>query len=355
MLYSFGSNGNFQLGLNHHEDVAVPTKVGFAGTVKAIACGGNHTLLLDKQNKVWATGLNSSLQCGQPFWHKKKAVDHVIGFQPILTSICCSLISAGWEFTLVVDLSQKMLFTCGVGPHGELGLGVKGPKSFSQVPIPLETGEIIISMAAGLKHWVCVTSAGRLYGCGDGRKGQLSSKVINTVSQPVLIGVFPGAKKVVCGVQFTGILFNSGELKILGNTKWRITDEYAAWVANEDNRQLQIVDVSSNWSTLTLLTDKGNCLAFGRGDRAQKAHSRLEQPVHQVSGGSEHNIVLLETRQAIVYGWNEHGNAGLQHRKDVYTAVPLKLDAPVTLVAAGYATSWIVTESASTDNNSPAV
>ncbi|GKZ31733.1 hypothetical protein AbraIFM66950_000498 [Aspergillus brasiliensis] len=78
-LYAFGSNGSGQLGLAHTDDVSVPTRCLFdddddhtsssspsntAATISRIAAGGNHTLVLFSDGRVYAAGWNEDGRCG---------------------------------------------------------------------------------------------------------------------------------------------------------------------------------------------------------------------------------------------------------------------------------------------------
>jgi len=65
-IYSFGENFFGQLGLGDENDRNIPellTKIPKESEkIIKIACGGNHTLLLDDKNQIYSFGENS---CGQ--------------------------------------------------------------------------------------------------------------------------------------------------------------------------------------------------------------------------------------------------------------------------------------------------
>ncbi|EPY50861.1 RCC domain-containing protein Ats1 [Schizosaccharomyces cryophilus OY26] len=353
MLYSLGSNGNYQLGLKHEEDISKPEKVNFPEQPKRIACGGNHTLILDQNGHLWACGDNRKLQCCQTFDDvivdelinnlKPLKSDYIHEFQ-IANRKQWSMVAAGWEFSVLVGKDRRTVWTCGAGPHGELGQGEVGGSSLTKIMIPyLNQNEIILDISSSVKHWICVTNQGNVYGCGDGRKGQLGPVVPKMTNKVQFLAKVEHAHKVCCGLQFSAFLQETGRVSILGGDRWNLSEECMRWQDNNPKLSSLIVDISSNWSTLSLLDSNGRIYAFGRGDRAQKAHT-VQNNAQTIAGGSEHNIVQTKSMEAYIYGWNEHGNAFNEDRQDVYQAKNLRLPGAVTYVAAGYATTWIATE-----------
>ncbi|WBW72322.1 RCC domain protein Ats1 [Schizosaccharomyces osmophilus] len=353
MLYSLGSNGSYQLGLEHDEDISKPEKVNFPEQPKKIACGGNHTLILDQHGQLWACGDNRMLQCCQNF--DNITLDGSINrLKPIESSYIhefhianrkyWSMVAVGWEYSVLVEKDRRTVWTCGSGPQGELGQGEVRASSLTKIMIPyLDQNEIIIDISSSVKHWVCITNQGNVYGCGDGRKGQLGPVVSKMTNRVQFLAQIEHANKVCCGLQFSAFLQETGRVSILGGDRWKLSEECIRWQNNNPNISSLIIDISSNWSTLSLLDFNGRIYAFGRGDRAQKAHT-VQNDALAIAGGSEHNIVLMKNMEAYIYGWNEHGNAFNEDRQDVYQAKNLGLPGMVTYVAAGYATTWIVTE-----------
>ena len=67
VVYSLGSNGSGQLGIGHEEDVSVPKPVYFAdsppASIRAIAAGGNHTLILSDAGELYWAGDPTSGAC----------------------------------------------------------------------------------------------------------------------------------------------------------------------------------------------------------------------------------------------------------------------------------------------------
>ncbi|CAA15717.1 RCC1 repeat-containing protein C10F6.04 [Schizosaccharomyces pombe] len=347
MLLSLGSNGNFQLGLNNDEDVYSPQIVPFDRAIEKISCGGNHTLLLDEDSQLWACGDNRKGQCG---YEVKEPLYNPLSpdYLRIFTRVSHErwvFLTCGWEFSVIVHADRRRVCSCGEGLSGELGQGNRSnSQGLREIDIPyLDDKEFIIDISAGLRHWICVTNEGNLYGCGDGRKGQLGPVVMKTVNKVSFLGRIEHAQAVVCGVQFSAVLQETGHVIVLGGEKWNVAAECDAWQANNSELSSSICSISANWSTLSLLSTEGCVYAFGRCDRAQKAHTKASDIV-QIASGTEHNILRTKKGSVLIYGWNEHGNASNDDKRDVYDAKTLQLPGWAYIVAAGYATSWIVIE-----------
>lgn len=64
-VWSWGTNGNGQLGHGTKITTAVPTQVEGLENIKQIAAGESHALALTEDGEVWAWGLNNYGQLGQ--------------------------------------------------------------------------------------------------------------------------------------------------------------------------------------------------------------------------------------------------------------------------------------------------
>jgi alpha-tubulin suppressor-like RCC1 family protein len=63
-LWSWGFNGNGQLGIGDNTAFDFPVQVGTATDWSDIACGSFHVLALKTDGTLWAWGLNSNGQLG---------------------------------------------------------------------------------------------------------------------------------------------------------------------------------------------------------------------------------------------------------------------------------------------------
>lgn len=332
-----GSNGQYQLGLNHDEDVNILSEVLFnvEGSitnvilnVRKISCGGNHTLILLENGQVFSSGDNQFGQCGHPKGDQIKVFTLIPG--------TWSDISCGWEFSVLI--AHHGVFVCGSGPKGELGNGEKVTDL-----IELEWGfGNIASVKSSLGHTVVELETGGFVGWGNCRKGQLgeippaaakSGKLPASIFKPQLL-VFadnlPGVKFNL-GREFT-IFYSSTDYKIYGKFN------HDKLILNEP-----IASIHSMWSSNHLLIEKGNLTSIKSiGNNSHGQFQDTVLPFKQFTTGSEHGI--LETLDGIVFawGWGEHGNCGIKEDEGTIYQLTKLYQGHVCLIAAGCATSWVV-------------
>ena len=85
-------------------------------------------------------------------------------------------VETGGGHTIALTSAGRLL-GCGCNFSGQLGLGHTIPQTtFTEIPLDpraLQPNEKITQLAAGYRHTMVLTSAGRLFGCGDNRFGEL--------------------------------------------------------------------------------------------------------------------------------------------------------------------------------------
>lgn len=342
-----GSNGNYQLGINNDidqnglqeaqfklDDDTIVTSLSYKPT--KIACGGNHTLILFENGEVYTSGENQFGQCGLP------KCDNITIFTKVpgnWIDCCC-----GWEFSILINQNREV-YVCGNGLKGELGLGkeIRLCELRYSFSIPRDSD---FEIKASVNH-VVLRVNNELIGWGNCRKGQLG--VIEERKPSILwepkklnfpnIDIDSGALKFSLGREYTCI-FTRGEITLFG--------KHAICV---DLTTTEVQEVQSMWSSVHFLTNDKRVKSFGNNSHGQLYPSKDPFKVETFAIGSEHGLVLSAN---IVYawGWGEHGNCGIhQENKEsidevtfnylnpLYTAPD-----PVVAIAAGCATSWVVTK-----------
>lgn len=183
-LYTWGSNRSGELG--YGTPSLTPTI--YPGQVKTpvgerwvmTAHGGDHSLAVTEDGKLFSWGSNSSGQLGI-------STISVGGTSPTPTQVCigaCSTpqpkwiwISAGESFSLGITLDGK-IYTWGDDTSGALGDG--GTVSNKSVPtlIPPPTGDLWINAACGYDNVVAITLEGKLYSWGNNKFGKVGDGTI---------------------------------------------------------------------------------------------------------------------------------------------------------------------------------
>ncbi|KAK4541171.1 hypothetical protein LTR36_008245 [Oleoguttula mirabilis] len=353
MIYAFGSNGSGQLGLGHANDISTPANSRHgrdqtSTTVRQIAAGGNHTLILEGDGHISAYGSND---CGQT---SSKSVRLEAAHPNLLPSVAdteldiIAQVSATWNASIYLRRSGEVA-TSGEGLSGELGLGrcaTRAPYPQTVPDFPPQ-GASVVQLASSMAHTVVVLDNGEVYGWGKGRKGQLGKPAEDVFSPRKIEGIPFPAVKAVCGTHFTCIVGNhaEGNLVILG---YNSRDRFGL-VASIPATVPGLKDIAASWGSLFVLKQNGELLGFGRDD-----HGQLPSPdiplIEAIAAGSEHCLALTKAGKVLAWGWGEHGNCGepTDYHGDVksrWNEIDLPPSQKVTAVYAGCATSFIVTAS----------
>ena len=118
-LYSFGYNGEGQLGLGHKNSVYLPTPIPNLPKIKMISCGSNFTVCVDCEGFMWSFGENT---CGQLGTGNNVTIfevpQQIQEIPPVL------YVSCGYEHTLITTTDSN-LWSCGNNNFGQLCLGNK--------------------------------------------------------------------------------------------------------------------------------------------------------------------------------------------------------------------------------------
>jgi alpha-tubulin suppressor-like RCC1 family protein len=180
-LYSWGFNGNGQLGLGLPFGVAVnsPEEVeGNKGNWLTIAAGGVHALGVSKDGALWAWGSNVVNQLGDGTTNPV-AVPKVIGN---LSS--WKQVFAGQGHSLAIQQDSSM-WIWGFNTFGQVGNGNTINQS---TPVQLAPEDKWVSAACGGAHTLALNSEGNLYAWGANFNGQLGTGNTVNSSIPLKIG-----------------------------------------------------------------------------------------------------------------------------------------------------------------------
>lgn len=346
-VLSLGSNGGGQLGIGHLDDVSEPTKCLFPfdqqPTLRPekIVAGGNHTLMLFEGGFVYATGLNEDGRCGiepqaEPLTSFRRVVFQGSSRQTVDRF---KDVAASWEASIFVTLDDE-IYTCGSGSKGELGHGescteLTYPKLVS---ISLAPGETVRAVSACMSHVVVVSSAGRTYGWGAGRKGQLGELSVNVVSPRSFGDDSSHWESAVCGRDFTILVKegHTGRCDILGDDRWRVR------TSRPDKTPFKH-QVAATWGSAYILSTTGNLISWGRNDHGQLPPANLPK-LGAIAAGSEHGLGETEDGAVVAWGWGEHGNCGrpIDARGDVKDS--WNVLGKGKLLGGGCATSWMAVD-----------
>ena len=345
-IYGLGSNGSGQLGIGHLEDVSTPTPLVIPNTVRndeptQIAAGGNHTLILFQSGALYSMGSNEDGRAAlQPSTKQTSALlPAKVARSPVKVHACAATWSASFFAT-----DDGSILSCGSGSAGELGLGPGRVTAAlpEVIAVPDAARGAAIQLEASMSHVIAVLSGGQVIGWGNGRNGQLGEPV-ETVWSPRVLSVPFAVARAACGKEFTLLLSSDhdAEVMLLGPNK-RDRFSIRDTVPRSFGSWKQVV---ASWGSIFHLNE-GALTGYGRNDRGQLGSEDLPT-LKTVTAGSEHVLAQTEQGHALVWGGGEHGNCGLpgDTNKDVKNRFnTLDIPGRVTLIGAGCATSFIVTD-----------
>jgi len=255
-VYAWGRNdagqlGNGRFGIGEKTDK--PARVeGLTGII-AVAAGWDHSLALSKDGKVYAWGSQSHGQLGDGVRQtgvpvaKPQAVPGLEGV---------TMIAAGGQHSLALGKDGKV-YAWGSNWNGQLGAGKVGQGTHSATPRavagPEGKGVLagIVSIAAGGLHSVAVAADGTVYAWGyngtgqvpeGGRGGFWGTKGKRDVREPAVALAngrppkkFKNGAAVAAGYEATYVLDKEGRVSAAG---WSMYGELASGVTGGGNRDV---------------------------------------------------------------------------------------------------------------------
>lgn len=390
-----GSNGSYQLGLENDDDHSTLQSIDLPALAsmkpQAFAFGGNHTLVLFPDGRVFAAGNNEFGQCGIPNSESLQSFTELSGRW--------LEIAAGWEFSLLRSVDGH-IYSCGHGPRGELGHG-KETKicrelrkiDLSQVLSNLshESSSIHL-MKASLNHVVIQLKNGTFIGWGACKKGQLghidpiddnaerlkyplalwNPKILDLPSGPFFVVgkektvIYNEVGKIMNLVSLKQLLedqslsesgpslaaFSCGTNKLSANpddfssSELNSEDEFKSEFLEESSINISSsTKIQCGWSSIHILKD-GALHSYGKNTHGQLYNQSVcQDSILDFAIGSEHGVILTNNQTVYAWGWGEHGNCGLGEdpfdHNEIYKGN--KKEKAVGL-ACGLATTWIVVE-----------
>ena len=176
VLYSWGGGGDSynkgQCGHGTKKDVEHPKKIEFFTKkglhVKKVSCGGYHTIVMDENNQLYGFGKGIFGQCGYGKGEDADTPQKII-FNDEVNKIID--IKCGGEHTIFLSNNGRV-YACGHGYYGQLGLGnnknVKSP-----ILVHSLSNKNVLEIAAGWSHTLVLTDENNVYSAGCGKFGEL--------------------------------------------------------------------------------------------------------------------------------------------------------------------------------------
>ena len=313
-IFVWGANSYGCLGLGHYSHVTSPIEVESLSesSVREVACGGQHLILLTSDGGIYVSGKNDRNQLGMDTVDERQSVpillDWPFGAAPSVSQIVC-----GYDHTVMLT-TEGFVFAFGTNAKAELGLGHEDPVAGPALVDGIRHKRVVQVSTKGY-HTLALTEDDEVFAWGENSLGQCGlghtdSPQAVPVSVPTLRG--RGAELVVCGSFHSVVCVEGRQTLVFG-------DGGAGQLGLKDD-SCRVVPTP--------------CPALN-GRR-----------VAQVACGFGHTLVLLADQDiCLASGLNSHGQLGLLHNEDQYSFCRVEAVCHRNLVqiACGYNSSffWI--------------
>ena len=346
-LYGCGYNGYGQLGLGDNTDRSTPTFI--TNFVKGMAAGYVHTLIQTNDNRVYAAGYNGNGELGDGTGSDKNYFTSC--------GIVARSIAAGLYHSLAIAQNGKAL-AWGYNGYGELGTGDTANR---YSPTLMPGGSNVKAVTGGGYHTLMLFASGKVDATGYNGYGQLgdgatatSLKLVPVKSATLIDSIAAGSYSSTLFKPYNKVLStgdnNYGQLGIGGIVYISQVNSPRAMAIGTS-----IVSVSSGpsgWHSLMLRAD-GTVWACGDNDfgqlgqgTASAGHTiplEVKGPggvgyltnIIAISAGNFHNMALRADGTVFTWGRNSHGQLGLGDTNDRYYPVPVPGISNVFTIAAG--------------------
>jgi alpha-tubulin suppressor-like RCC1 family protein len=217
-LFTWGLNGDGQLGLSNRTNYSSPKQVGsFYWT--NVSGGSGNSFAIKNDGTLWSWGSNAQGQLGlgnTTYYSSPKQVGSLTNW---------SYVTSGFGPACFAIKTDGTLWAWGINSQGQLGLGNR-----TYYSSPKQVGSLTtwVTIASGQSHCVAVNTSGQLFSWGQGSNGRLGLGNTTSYSSPKQVGSLTNWRTVSCGflnsyaVKTDGTIWSWGNNAVgqlgLGNT-----------------------------------------------------------------------------------------------------------------------------------------
>jgi hypothetical protein len=177
----------------------------------AIAAGGNHSLIVAADGKVFACGDNTYGQLAQPATTASSGTLVEVNFPGLSTKIVS--VAAGADHNLAVD-ENGGVWVWGRNDSGQLGKNTRTPAERTPVRIIFSGAK---SVAAGFAHSLVLKQDGTVLGFGRNTVGQTGhSSGTSYAKLPTPISGLSGIRSIAAGTDSSFAIDQEGQLRSWG-------------------------------------------------------------------------------------------------------------------------------------------
>lgn len=321
---AYGQTGDGTTGTNRNQAVPVLATGALTNkTISKMAAGGNHTLVIASDGKLYAWGSGTQGQLGNEADLSSEVPVPVKMLPGALEGKTIIAIAAGEHHSLALT-SEGKVFAWGSNYYGQLGRGTNNTTS-SNVPVQIGGSldqKTVTVIGAGFSHSLAVTSDGIVHAWGRGDYGQLGNQSATPhVPVPLAMSWLPGGQTVIAldGGNLHSLALTSGGLMF-------------AWGYNNDG-ELGVGGAVPAYSATPLAVDM-SAVPVG-------------QTVTAITSGAYHNLARTSGGKVLTWGYNGYKAAGIS-AGDIFVPTLIAGDLgglSVAEIGAGWQSSLVRTDS----------
>lgn len=348
ILWSWGRNDFFQLGLGDVDRRLVPTPVSSETDWQTIATKPYHSLGIKTDGTLYSWGANAYGQLGMG----DSEFNNPVPF-PVITETDWSMMAAGgtviFGYTLGIK-NNRTLWAWGYNDNGQLGLGYTTPSTACVTALTtIGNDSDWVFIKAGLRHSIGIRTNRTIWGWGGNGSAQLGLGYTTPtgITTPTRIGNDSDWLSVAVGnmhniaMKTTGSIWSWGDnfngqlgLGDSGNGTYRITPTR---IGNTTDWSLIEAGGSSSFAIKTNKTiwswggNAGGQLGLGdsgASNRMTPTQIGTNSDWSKVASGSYHTLAIKANNTMWAWGDNWAGQLGLGDTADRNTPTQINLGLP---------------------------
>ncbi len=337
--------------------------------VAYVSAGGNHTVIVKTDDTLWAVGRNDKGQLGNgdvKLATKLNPVQVMIAAGRPMTEVAS--VSAGSSHTMILKKNDT-LWAVGFNGMGQLGdgTGAQNVTKLNPVQVRIAAGEPmteVASVSAGSNHTMILKKDDTLWGTGFNFVGQLGDDTTTNRLNPIQVKTAENQPmtqiaQVSAGGSHTMILKKDDTLWAVGfntqgqlgdGTKTRKKTPIQVMIA-ADRPMTEVAQISVGRDHTMILKKNSELWAVGRNEEGQLGDGtttnrlnpvQVKTPagepmteVASISSGADHTMILKKNGELWAIGKNNKGQLGDGSKINKKTPVQVMIaaDRPMTEVA----------------------
>ena len=191
-LIAFGNNTHNETSHDNYEKITIPRIIFKMKNIRIehIFSGWEHNIILTNKGEIYSFGNNQHYQCGYPNNNINKIITNPTNISKINNNIKAISAACGNEYTLILSKDNEV-YAFGNNEDGVLGLNDSKIKKyeFTKINFGIYTNKIK-EISAGTVHNLALTEDNKLFSWGSSQGGQLGLPEKYLISQPNYIKSF---------------------------------------------------------------------------------------------------------------------------------------------------------------------